>query len=65
MTWDLTFIKDSVGEAYSKSGLSSYWGQEEHSVIDAISAISESIDSKRFNPIKIIGVGGSGIVIST
>lgn len=63
MAWDLQVIKDSVSEAYSKSGLSSYWVQEEPSVIDAIAAISESIDSKRFNQKKILKVGGSGIVI--
>lgn len=63
MAWDLQVIKASVSEAYSKSGLSSYWVQEEPSVIDAIAAISESIDSKRFNQEKILRVGGSGIVI--
>ncbi len=63
MPWDLKALKDSIKEAYSKYGFSSYWMQEESSVTEGIAAISKSIDSKRFNPKEILGVGGSGIVI--
>lgn len=63
MAWDYDFLKDSVCQAYYKSGLSEYWKQEEPSVTKAMAAISKSIDSDRYNPKQILKVGGSGIVV--
>ncbi len=63
MTWNFNSLKNHVRTAYSDSGLLEYWVQEESSVSEAMKAISESIDSERYNPKEVLGVGGSGIVI--
>lgn len=63
MTWNFNQLKDQVSKAYSLAGLMGYWLQEESSVLAAMRTISESIDSKRYTPKEILGVGGSGIVI--
>ena len=63
MTWNFNLLKAQVRKAYSDSGLLEYWIQEENSVSEAMEAIAESIDSERYNPTEILGVGGSGIVM--
>lgn len=63
MSWDVQKLTNAASDAYSKSGLQSYWKQEETTIKEAFLAISKSLDSRRFTPKEILGVGGSGIII--
>jgi len=63
MPWDTEKLIKNILEKYSDPSLAPYWEQEKGSVEEALVAISTSLDSKRFTPNGVLGVGGSGIVI--
>jgi HD superfamily phosphohydrolase len=63
MPWDIQKLLNDIREEYYNQNLESYWTQEKDSVEAALLNISKSIDSERFTPKAVLGVGGSGIVV--
>jgi HD superfamily phosphohydrolase len=60
---DLQIPLEHVEHAYEKAGVHDVWPAERDAVAEAIAAIAQALPRGRYNYQKILGVGGSGIVI--
>jgi HD superfamily phosphohydrolase len=62
-TWPYEEILKQLQERYEKEGLSDYWDAERAAIEVALKAIASNLPDGRFSPHKVLGVGGSGVVL--
>lgn len=63
LRWSDPILLAEIEHAYQSASLHDVWHDEKQSVRAALSAIANSLGNGRYNPRKVLGVGGSGIVI--
>ena len=61
--WKISSLMTELESFYKKENIYSSWKTEEDSIKNALESIAEKLPSSRYLPKKVLGVGGSGIVI--
>ena len=61
--WDLDPLLEQLRDCYAKEGISDYWPAEAAIVRAALEGIDHHLPESRFTPEKVVGVGGSGVVV--
>ena len=62
--WQDSALLEEVGKSYEHEGLKLEWGNEKTAVSNALRSIASQWDSyHRYKPVKVLGIGGSGIVL--
>lgn len=62
-SWDIENVVEQLQVQYNREGLSTEWAAEEKDARLALAAIEKHLSSGRYTPQKVLGVGGSGIVL--
>src|SRR5216117_281889 len=60
--WSYDKILEQLQERYQKEGLSE-WEAEHAALRVALQAISKHLPDDRYSPVRVLGVGGSGVVL--
>ncbi len=63
-TWELDPILKEIEKFYLKSQFKPYWSSEKDQVSRALELIAAQTPYRKYIPDKVIGIGGSGIVLS-
>lgn len=61
--WNTEQLIEELRLRYEREGLTTAWVSEERAVRIALQAIERHLPNGRYNPKKVLGVGGSGIVL--
>lgn len=64
MRWKIDQLLEQLKERYSKEGIGDSWESEHPDLREALAALETRLGG-RFYAVKVIGVGGSGIVVRT
>jgi HD superfamily phosphohydrolase len=62
-SWDFDDILKQLHERYQKEGLPDYWEAESAALAAALKAIASKLPERRYTPLQVLGVGGSGVVL--
>lgn len=61
--WINEKLLTELEDAYAREHLQSYWSEEEPAVLAALDHIAHDLPANRYQPIGVLGVGGSGVVL--
>lgn len=61
--WEIDPLLGEIQGAYQDSGVSEFWDREKEAISFALASIANTLPKPRYSPIKVLGVGGSGIVL--
>src|SRR5262245_16242715 len=62
-TWEIEPLLDQIRDAYQESKIGEFWAREREPISSALASIANTLPKTRYSPLKVLGVGGSGIVL--
>lgn len=61
--WNFDQLLVQIEDEYRSSGIQDFWHRERDAIRSALQSVATTLPRARYSPLKVLGVGGSGVVI--
>jgi len=61
--WNFEQLLAQIEQEYKSSGIKDFWPREKDAIRSALGSVAATLPQARYSPIRVLGVGGSGVVI--
>jgi HD superfamily phosphohydrolase len=61
--WNFEQLLHQLEEEYTSTAIEDFWPREREAIRSALQSVATTLPKARYSPVKVLGVGGSGVVL--